>query len=59
MGYIIVTRNPRNNQVVAIVDGKNDLDENVAEFKTEAEADAAANNTTACKAWGYQIIEVD
>ena len=59
MGYVIVTRNPRNNQVIAITEGESEFDEHLAEFKTEAEADEAANDTAACKAWGYQIIEVD
>lgn len=55
MSYIIVTRNPRVKKLVIVTDG----DDNVpAEFKTEREAAEAASNTTICKAWGYDILEV-
>jgi hypothetical protein len=55
MSYIIVTRNPRVKKLVIVTDG----DDNVpAEFATEREALDAAGNTTICKAWGYDIIEI-
>jgi hypothetical protein len=52
--YIIATRNPRTKRLVLVVDD----DENVAEFESEQEAIDAADNTTICKAWGYELIEV-
>lgn len=58
MGYVIVTRNPRTKQAIAIVEGENGYDEHMAEFETEELAEQAAANTTACKAWGFQIIEI-
>ena len=55
MSYIIVSRNPRAKKLVIVTDG----DDNVpAEFKTEGEAIEAAHNTTICKAWGYDVIEI-
>lgn len=55
MSYIIVSRNPRANKLVIVTDGDDDVP---AEFKTEEEAIEAAHNTTICKAWSYQILEV-
>lgn len=56
MSYILLTRNPRVKKLVIVTDG----DDNVpAEFESWDEARAAADNTTICKAWGYEIIEVD
>lgn len=55
MSYIIVTRNPRSGKVIVIDDGT----ENVAEYATEDEADAAKTNIPVCRAWGCQTIEVD
>jgi hypothetical protein len=52
--FIIATRNPRTHRLVVI----NNDDENVAEFSCESAAIHAAENTTICKAWGYEIIEV-
>lgn len=59
MGYVIITRNPRSKQAIAIVEGDNGYDEHMAEFETEEAANEAAAHTTVCKAWGYQIIEID
>lgn len=59
MGYLIVTRNPRTKQAIAIMDGTSEYDERLAEFDTEEAANEAAANTTVCKAWGYQIVEID
>lgn len=56
MGYILLTRNPKNDRLIAIAD---DDHGNLAEFGTEIEASDAAHSTTVCKAWGYQIVEVD
>jgi uncharacterized protein GlcG (DUF336 family) len=56
MGYIVTTRNPRSGKLVVIVE--ND-EGDVSEFKTEDEANAAAAETTVCKAWGYQLVEID
>jgi hypothetical protein len=59
VGYVLITRNPRTKQAIAIVEGENGYDEHIAEFETEDKAIEAAHNTTACKAWGYQIVEID
>lgn len=56
MGFIIVTRNPGNKKLVVIA--ANDQDD-VAEFETESEATKAADETTVCRAWGYQLVGVD
>jgi hypothetical protein len=56
MGYVLITRNPSNKKLVAIVDNDGDA---IAEFSTEDAATEAAHNTTLCKAWGYEIIHVD
>jgi len=55
VSFILLTRNPRSKKLIAIVD---DDGETVAEFKSESEALDAAGNTMACKAWGYDVIEV-
>lgn len=55
MGYVILTRNPRNKKVVAITD---DDQHHLAEFETYDDAEKAARNTTVCRAWGYDIAEV-
>lgn len=55
--FIIVTRNPHDGRVVIITDSDDDAD-GAAQFSTEQEAEAAAEKTIVCKAWGCQIIEV-
>lgn len=55
MSFIIVTRNPRTKNLVIVTDGEDNVP---AECATEAEAIESAHNTTICKAWGYDIIEV-
>jgi hypothetical protein len=55
MSFILTTRNPRSKKLVII--SEND-DGDPAEFKTESEALAAAAETTVCKAWGYDVIEI-
>jgi hypothetical protein len=52
--YIIAIRNPRTNKLVLVT---ND-DETVCEFESERDAMIAADNTSICKAWGYEVIEV-
>lgn len=54
--YIIVTRNPRTGKLLAVTDG--DDDGVLAEFPTEDAAYASAKNTTACRAWGAEILPV-
>lgn len=55
MTYILLSRNPRVNKLVIVTDGEDNLP---AEFESEEEAIDAAHNTTICKAWGYQVVEV-
>lgn len=52
--WIILTRNPATKRLIAVVDD----DERIAEFHTEEAAMDAADNTTVCKAWGYELMEV-
>lgn len=56
MGYIVVTRNPRTKTLIVITDFDG---EEVAEFDHKDRATEAADGTTVCKAWGYQIVEID
>lgn len=56
MSFVVLTRNPRSKRLVIIVNGDPD---DIAEFKTRAEAEVAARNTTVCKAWGHEIVEID
>jgi hypothetical protein len=56
MNYIIVTRNPTTKKLAIITDGESDVP---AEFEDEREAMDAADETPICKAWGYEILEVD
>lgn len=53
--YIIVCRAP-NGSLITIVDG---VDERIMEFDTEEEAEEAAQNTMACRAFPYRIIGID
>lgn len=59
MGFVIITRNPRSKKALAITEGTNEFDEHMSEFETEDKAIEAAESTTACRAWGYQIVEID
>jgi hypothetical protein len=56
MSYIIIVRNPRTKSLIAVTSG--DDDEIIAEFATETDAIAAADNTMICKAWPYHFVEV-
>lgn len=53
--YVIVTRNPLTKRLVLVMEDDGD---NVAEFESEQDAMDAADNTTICKAWGYELVEV-
>lgn len=53
--YILATRNPFTKRLVLVTE---DDGENVAEFESEQEAMDAADNTTICKAWGYELVEI-
>lgn len=57
MSYIIVTRNPSNKHLIAVVVG--DESDKLAEYKTASEAMETADNMAICQAWGYEIIEVN
>lgn len=58
MTFIITTRNPKTKRLVAIVADEEDSAWTIAEFETEETAAEAASNTTLCKAWGYEVVEV-
>ena len=55
INYIIVTRNPSTKRLALVMD---ESGEHVAEFESDQDAMDAANNTTICKAWGYEVLEV-
>jgi hypothetical protein len=52
--FILLSRNPSSNQVVAIQDG-----EDIAMFDTYEAAEQCAEDQTLCVAWGYQIVECE
>lgn len=54
MSYILAFRNPRTKKLSVITDDNG----NVEEFETEAAATQTAGNTMACRAWGYEIVEI-
>jgi uncharacterized protein GlcG (DUF336 family) len=55
MSFILISRNRTTNRLIAIVedDGK------IAEFETREDAEESARETTVCKAWGHQVVEID
>jgi len=55
MNYIIVTRNPNGKGVLAIM-GE---DDSVMQFETREAAEETASNQVLCRAWGYQIVELE
>lgn len=55
--FIIVARNPNTGKLVVINDG--DDEGCPVEFDDEWKAIEVADNTPICKAWGYQIVEID
>jgi hypothetical protein len=55
MTFIITTRNPKSKKLLIIT---NEDDDYAAEFETEPEAMEAAHETTLCKAWGCEVVEV-
>jgi hypothetical protein len=52
--YVIAVRNPRSKRLSFIMKD----DETVAEFESEEDAREAADNTTICKAWGFELVEI-
>lgn len=57
MTFILVCRNPSNQHLLIITEG--DAADEPAEFVDRDAAVQAADNTPVCKAWGYQVIEVE
>lgn len=55
MNFIILTRNPNGRGVLAIM-GE---DDSIMQFETREAAEKAASNQVLCKAWGYQIVELE
>lgn len=55
LSFIILARNPRTRTLIPVV---NDDGETIAEFSSETKAIEAAADTTICKAWSYEIVEV-
>jgi hypothetical protein len=53
--YIVVTRNPSNNRLIALMDE----DDGVMAFKSHGEAYRAALTAAAFEAWGFEVIEVE
>lgn len=52
--FILLSRNPSSNQVVAIQNG-----DDVAMFETYEDAEKCAEDQTLCVVWGFQIVEVE
>jgi hypothetical protein len=52
--YIVLVRMPKGN-VLALMDEK----DNIAIYPNEEEAERSAESTNICKAFGYQIVELD
>lgn len=59
MEYIIVARNPSNRKLIAILDFPGTHRECVAEYSSEDAAYEAAKEIPICRAWSYEIVEVD
>jgi hypothetical protein len=55
MNYILITRNPRGKGILTITTDDGD----VAQFETEEEAEACADQQPLCQAWGYQVVELE
>lgn len=55
MGYVIIIRNPSNKKLLAVTEEDGDA---VAEFSSESEANDAAHETTVCRAWGFEVVEI-
>lgn len=56
MTYILVSRNPRTGKLVIVTDGEDNVP---AEFQDFEDAVDAAGDTTICKAWGYDVVEIE
>ncbi len=56
MGWIIISRNPRTQKLIAITSSEERDD--IAEFGTESEAKAVAMAVPLCEAWGFEAVEV-
>lgn len=57
MSYIVVFRNPSNSCVLVLEDDA--FEDAALEFSSEARARECADNVPACRAWGYQVVEID
>lgn len=55
MGYILLTRNPSNGQLLVA----NDENGNIVEYNTEEAADKEVETLPAFKTWGFVILEVE
>lgn len=53
--FIVALRNPRNGKVLTLMEE----DETTSSFATEKEADRVAGESALCRAWGYQVLEVE
>jgi hypothetical protein len=52
--FVILVRNPRTNGIIAVT---GDDGESIAVFESEDDARDAAEHTTICQAWPYEIVE--
>jgi hypothetical protein len=53
--YIIVTRNPKTQQLLVIRGPNSDQ---IAEFESFEDAQIVAKTSQICKAWGFEILKV-
>lgn len=55
MSFILATRNPSNDKLVILTEENGDP----TEFKTEDEAEAAAQTLKMFWAWGHMVVEIE
>lgn len=56
MSFVILMRNPNGKALTCVTDNDG---EDMAEFNSEDEAEQCAEEQMLCKAWGYQVVEVE
>lgn len=60
MSCIIIVRNPQNQKLIAIENGETaGAGDVLAEWDTEDEAHEAAKTIPVCRAWGYDVLELN
>jgi hypothetical protein len=55
--FIIVTRNPHSNKLLTIVEES--CTDEPQEFEHEGDANQVAEGVGCCRAWGYEVLELN